>query len=33
LPGLDIDARKVCGIFWPRYPNTQREVVHARSVR
>jgi hypothetical protein len=31
-PGLDIDARKVCGICRPRQPNAQREFVHAPSI-
>ena len=28
LPGFDIDAREVGGIFRPRRANTQREVAH-----
>jgi hypothetical protein len=31
-PGLDIDARKVCGICRPRQPNAQREFVHTPSI-
>jgi hypothetical protein len=32
VPGLDIDARKVCGIYRPRLPDAQREFVHRRSI-
>jgi hypothetical protein len=32
LPGVDIDARKVCGVCGPRLPYAQREVIHAQSI-
>ena len=32
VPGLDIDAREVCGIYRPRLPDAQREFVHTQSI-